>query len=154
MYQENTVDDDLLNEGRRNLRNYMQTKGYFDATVEVARKQDRERDLVNIVYNIDPGERHKLASLEITGNQYFTTETIRERLTIAPSTWVELNGRFSQKMLTDDVASIKNLVLQQRISGSEDRHRSDQRLQRQEGRHRGQDRDRRRSADAGRRLAD
>ena len=31
VYQENSVDDDLLNEGRRNLRDYLQTKGYFDA---------------------------------------------------------------------------------------------------------------------------
>ncbi len=50
VYQENTVDDDLLNEGRRNLRNYLQTKGYFDATVDVSRKEDPERDLVDIVY--------------------------------------------------------------------------------------------------------
>jgi outer membrane protein insertion porin family len=109
VYQENTVDEDLLNEGRRNLRTYMQTKGYFDAAVDVARKQDPERDLVNIVYTINPGERHKLAAVEVTGNRYFTTATIRERLTITPSTWVEQTGRFSQKMLTDDVASIKAL---------------------------------------------
>ncbi len=109
VYQENTVDEDLLNEGRRNLRTYMQTKGYFDAAVDVARKEDPERDLVNIVYTINPGERHKLAAVEVTGNHYFTTATIRERLTITPSTWVEQTGRFSQKMLTDDVASIKAL---------------------------------------------
>ncbi len=109
VYQENTVDDDLLNEGRRNLRNYMQTKGYFDATVDVARKEDPERDLVNIVYTINPGEHHKLAAVEITGNHYFTRPTIRERLSISPSSWVEQNGRFSQKMLNDDVATMKAL---------------------------------------------
>ncbi len=109
VYQENTVDEDLLNEGRRNLRTYMQTKGYFDATVDVARNEDPERDLVNIVYTINPGERQKLAAIEITGNRYFTATTIRERLSITPATWVELQGRFSQKMLTDDVANIKAL---------------------------------------------
>ncbi len=109
VYQENTVDEDLLNEGRRNLRNYLQTKGYFDATVEVARKEDPEHDLVNIVYAIDPGQRQKLATVKIAGNHYFTTSTIRERMTITPASWVDLNGRFSQKMLTDDVASIKAL---------------------------------------------
>ena len=88
VYQENTVDEDLLNEGRRNLRDYLQTKGYFDATVEVSRKADPTRDLVTIVYDIDAGEKHKLATIDITGNHYFSTETIRERLTIAPSTWV------------------------------------------------------------------
>ena len=109
VYQENTVDDDLLNEGRRNIRTYLQTKGYFDATVDVSRKQEPDKDLVNIVYNINAGERHKVAAVEITGNRYFTGSTIRERMSITRSTWVQPNGRFSQKMLTDDVASIKAL---------------------------------------------
>ena len=43
VYQENSVDDDLLNEGRRNLRDYLQTKGYFDAAVEVERHTARRR---------------------------------------------------------------------------------------------------------------
>ncbi len=109
VYQENTVDQDLLNEGRRNLRNYLQTKGYFDAVVDLTRREDRANDVVNIVYNINTGEHQKLAAIEVAGNKYFSTATIRERMSITPSSWVEQNGRFSQKMLTDDVATIKNL---------------------------------------------
>jgi len=109
VFQENTVDEDLLNEGRRNLRNYLQTKGYFDAQVDVSRKENRENDLVDIVYNINSGERQKLAAIEISGNKYFRTEILRERMSITPSSWVDLNGRFSQKMLGDDVATIRQL---------------------------------------------
>ena len=109
VYQENTVDEDLLNEGRRNLRNYLQTKGYFDATVEYSRKEDPDRDVVNIVYSINPGEKQKLAAIEITGNKYFRTDVIRERMSIMPASWVEQSGRFSQKMLADDIANITNL---------------------------------------------
>src|SRR5262249_40111207 len=87
----------------------LQTKGYFDATVDVSRKEEPENDLVDIVYRINSGNRQKLAAVEISGNRYFTTSTIRERLSITPSSWVQQNGRFSQKMLTDDVASIKAL---------------------------------------------
>ena len=36
VYEENALDDDLLNEGRRNLLNYMQGRGYFDAKVTPA----------------------------------------------------------------------------------------------------------------------
>ncbi len=36
VYEENALDDDLLNEGRRNLLNYMQSRGYFDAKVSSA----------------------------------------------------------------------------------------------------------------------
>lgn len=109
VYQENTVDEDLLNEGRRNLRNYLQTKGYFDASVEYTRKEDPEHDQVDIVYTIDAGEKQKLAAVEITGNKYFNSERIRERMSITAATWVEHSGRFSQKMLADDVANITSL---------------------------------------------
>lgn len=109
VYQENAIDQDLLNEGRRNIRNYLQTKGYFDATVDVARHEEPSKDLVNIVYEIDPGVRHKLVAINLVGNRYFDTATIRERMSIVPASWVVENGRFSQRMLADDIANIKNL---------------------------------------------
>jgi outer membrane protein assembly complex protein YaeT len=109
VYQENAVDDDLLNEGRRNLRDYLQTKGYFNATVEVERREDRAQGLVNIVYKIDAGTRHKLAAIKIEGNKYFDTATIRERMNLEPSSLITANGRFNQRMLANDITSIKML---------------------------------------------
>ena len=38
VYEENALDDDLLNEGRRNLLNYLQSKGYFEAKVTLRRQ--------------------------------------------------------------------------------------------------------------------
>jgi outer membrane protein insertion porin family len=109
VYQENAVDDDLLNEGRRNLRNYLQTKGYFDATVEVERRPVSDEDQVDIVYKIDEGPRHELEAVKIIGNKYFDEATIRERLSIQPKNWVLTSGRFSQRMMSDDATSIKAL---------------------------------------------
>ena len=40
MYAEGAVDEDLLQEGRRNLRDYLQSEGYFDADVQVESRQD------------------------------------------------------------------------------------------------------------------
>jgi outer membrane protein insertion porin family len=109
VYQENSVDDDLLNEGRRNVRDYLQTKGYFDANVEVERQPSPEKNHLNIVYKIDPGVRHKLAALRLEGNKYFDSDTIRERIAIQPSSIILSNGRFSQRLLADDLTIIKNL---------------------------------------------
>ncbi|HEY4901217.1 MAG TPA: outer membrane protein assembly factor BamA [Terriglobales bacterium] len=109
VYQENAVDDDLLNEGRRNLRNYLQTKGYSDATVEVERRPVSDEDQVNIVYKIDEGSRHELAAIKIVGNKYFDEATIRERMSIQPKSWILTNGRFSQRMMSDDAANIRAL---------------------------------------------
>ena len=109
VYQENAVDDDLLNEGRRNLRNYLQTQGYFDATVDVERRPVPDDDLVNIVYKIDAGEKRQLAAIKIVGNKYFDESTIRERLSVQAKNWVLTSGRFSQRMMADDVNAIKAL---------------------------------------------
>jgi outer membrane protein assembly complex protein YaeT len=109
VYQENSVDDDLLNEGRRNMRDYLQTKGYFDVTVEVERQPVAQKNHLNIVYNIDPGVRHKLAAVRLEGNKYFDTDTIRERIAIQPASIILSNGRFSQRLLADDLTVIKNL---------------------------------------------
>jgi outer membrane protein assembly complex protein YaeT len=109
VYQENSVDDDLLAEGRRNLRDYLQTKGYFDATVEVDRQSTPKQNHVNIVYKIDPGVRHKLVSVKVEGNEYFKTEVIRERMAVEPSSLLLPYGRFNQRLLNDDTNSIKYL---------------------------------------------
>jgi len=78
VFQENALDDDLLNEGRRNLLNYLQSRGYFEAKVEYQRRRrpNAQNELV-ITYKVDAGERHKVVKVEITGNQYFDTPNLR-----------------------------------------------------------------------------
>jgi len=111
VYQENSVDDDLLNEGRRNIRDYLQTKGYFDANVDVDRHPKPEAGQLDIVYKIDSGVKHKLVAVKIEGNKYFDKASIRERMAVQPASFVLTNGRFSQPLLTEDISSIKYLYL-------------------------------------------
>src|SRR5262249_29165659 len=65
VYEENALDDDLLNEGRRNLLNYLQGRGYFDAQVSVTRKPQDSGGLL-VVYDINAGAQHKVAMVKIT----------------------------------------------------------------------------------------
>lgn len=109
VYEENAVDDDLLNEGRRNIRDYLQTQGYFDATVQVAQQQDPKQDRVHIIYDIDRGERRKLQDLTIQGNKYFGTEDIRALMVTTPSSVLLSHGRYSQGILNRDLDTIQSL---------------------------------------------
>jgi len=109
IFQENAVDDDLLNEGRRNLLNYLQGRGYFDASVEVKKQTTTAGNEVHILYVIDPGSRHQLVKLDITGNNYFLTETLLPRLQIQPASRLFANGRYNQRMLANDVQGLENL---------------------------------------------
>ena len=70
IFEENAVDEDLLNEGRRNLLNYLQTRGYFDAkSWNESSIRDTAGNELQIVYVVDAGARHRLVKIEFTGEQ-------------------------------------------------------------------------------------
>jgi outer membrane protein insertion porin family len=109
VYQENAVDDDLLNEGKRNLLNLLQTRGHFDSTVEIQKKSSP--DLLQVVYKIEPGPIHKLEVIEIVGNKYFSKQILRQRLEIQPASKVFFQGRYSEALLKSDVANLQALYV-------------------------------------------
>lgn len=109
VYEEGAVDDDLLNEGRRNLRDYLQTQGYFDAQVNVDKVYNRDTDRLTVLYTINRGIVHRLIAIRVEGNKYFDDDTIRERMGVRPATGFLTHGMFSQTQLTRDVDSIQNL---------------------------------------------
>jgi len=108
IYEENAVDEDLLNEGSRNLRDYLQTKGYFDANVAYSQKSTGT-DLVEVTFKIDKGLLHKVEQVEVDGNKYFTREIIRERMRIQRAGGLLLHGIYSQSLVAKDVSSIEGL---------------------------------------------
>ena len=108
IFQERTVDNDLLVEGARNLRDYFQSKGYYDVDVDF-RTRPPENDEVTIEYVISQGQRYKLAKLEITGAGYFQEEDLRERIFMQPATFMLRNGRYSEAFRKKDEENIANL---------------------------------------------
>ncbi len=107
VYVEGAVDEDLLNEGSRNLRNYFQEHGYFDA--QVTHDTRTENGHTTIVYKVDRGARHRVASVQVKGNKYFDSDTIRERLNVTRADFLLRYGRFSEAMVQHDVDAITNL---------------------------------------------
>ena len=108
IYQEGSVDPDLLTEGKRNLADYFQSKGYYDVEVQF-RVLPPQDDLQRIEYVISRGQRYKLEHLAVLGNRYFDADTLRERMFLAPASWRTLHGRFSEAFLRKDEESIANI---------------------------------------------
>ncbi|HEY2124504.1 MAG TPA: POTRA domain-containing protein, partial [Chthoniobacterales bacterium] len=108
VFDERTVDTDLLVEGKRNLEDYFQSQGYHDVDIDF-RVRPPENDLETIEYVISRGERHKVAVLFVTGNRYFDTPTIRERMFIAPAALNLRHGRYSEAFRRKDEANIAEL---------------------------------------------
>ncbi len=105
VYEENALDDDLLNEGRRNLLNYMQGLGYFDAKVTV-QKNRASAGAMRVTYHIDAGDRHKLLKLTIVGAKSFDEPLIRSLMQIQQAGRFLAHGRYSQSLLNADVRNL------------------------------------------------
>ena len=109
VFQQHAVDDDLLETGKRNLQDYFQSKGYYDVTVDFMTEPVHD-DQETIEYAISRGMRYKLVRVAVTGNHYFDTESIRERMFMQPSHFLILpHGRYSAAFQRRDEESILNL---------------------------------------------
>ena len=108
VYEENALDDDLLNEGRRNLLSYLESRGYFDASVDLRRESDVPRNVLRVIYHIDSGGKHKVVKVNIAGNKYFRNEELRPGMQVQEAGLVLPHGRFSQQMLRSDIRDIEN----------------------------------------------
>jgi outer membrane protein assembly factor BamA len=114
IYQEGAVDADLLEEGKKNLRERLERDGYFDADVsyKIETKDvpsaTRQQTLETITYTVERGERHKLVGIEITGNKYFDTELLRSRLQVFGGAFGS-PGRFSRRLVDSDAQSMRAL---------------------------------------------
>jgi outer membrane protein insertion porin family len=106
IYQEGSVDDDLLNEGNRRLENYYQRLGYFDVKATHDQRPPTA-DLVEIVFHVNLGARHRVGSVTIEGAKYFDLPTLQERLSVRPHDAFDREGVYNQALLAQDVASLQ-----------------------------------------------
>lgn len=109
VFQERSIDTDLLVEGEHNIEQYLKSKGYFEAEVNYTIAAGQQLEEV-ITYQIKSGSRHKFVHLGITGNHYFPAGTIRDLLYIQPAEFPRFPyGRYSDVYLRQDIDSIENL---------------------------------------------
>lgn len=110
VYQERTIDRELLIEGRDNLVEHFQAQGYFDTKVEFRASEPSGKGEQTITYAIDRGTRYRLVHLDVKGNEYFRDDTIRERLSMIPARFPQYRrGRFSNDLLERDKDAIIDL---------------------------------------------
>jgi outer membrane protein assembly complex protein YaeT len=108
IYQEGSVDEDLLTEGNRRLRDYYQRLGYFDARVE-HRLQSAGSGEVTILYSVELGPRRRVEQVSVTGNRYFSTATLMDLLSVHPANVLDRHGVYSQAVVSADVNALENV---------------------------------------------
>ena len=106
VFDEGTVNRDLLVRGAANLRDYFQNQGYFDAQVDFQENHPNP-DLEEITYVIGLGQRRKLVKVSLQGNHYFTTPDLRELMFLQPAGFIRLrHGRYSESFADRDEDAI------------------------------------------------
>jgi len=116
IYQEGAVDEDLLEEGKRNLLERLERDGYFDADVDYSTDEHEVKAVGKggvrteevITYTVERGARHELVGIEITGNKYFDDELLRSRLQIYRKAFGS-RGRFSRRLVESDAQSMRSM---------------------------------------------
>ncbi len=123
IYEEGTIDNDLLNEGTYNMKDFLLQEGYFDATVTVkvvgadyatnvsaatrpGTESNTETAQESVVYSVVKGTRHKVGSVTIAGNRYFNTDLLKERMRVQKADAYLRRGRYSPALMKADVESI------------------------------------------------
>jgi outer membrane protein insertion porin family len=114
IFSEGAVDPDLVEEGRRNLIDFFQSKGYFDA--KVTTNFQNQSSNVELLYNVERGSRHKVKTVDFRGNEHFGRDDLIRQVLVKPRRFLLSRGKFSDKLLRQSVMGItafyKNLGYQ------------------------------------------
>ena len=106
VFEEGTVDEDLLNEGNRRLRDYFQRLGYFDVKVDHIVRNPEGAPTVNITYTVSLGSRRRVDSVTVSGNHYFDSDTLRQLLSVRAADYLDRHGTYSQALVAADIAAL------------------------------------------------
>jgi outer membrane protein insertion porin family len=109
VFEEGTVDEDLLNEGNRRLRDYFQRLGYFDVKVDHIVRNAEGAGTVNITYTVSLGSRRRIERVTVAGNHYFDSDTLKQLLSVRPADYLDRHGNYSQALVAADIEALQNV---------------------------------------------
>lgn len=108
VYDEIGVDAELIQEGRRNLISYFQSKGYFN--VQVATKVEQQPNGELILYQITKGPRHKVGQVTIADNRHMPESKLMPHVAVQKAGWFWFeHGKFSEKLVRTSLTNLENV---------------------------------------------
>ncbi len=106
IFEEGSVDDDLLNEGNRRLRDFYQRLGYFDVKVD-HEEQSTTAGQVTILYKVRLGRLRRVERVSVEGNHYFDSVTLQELLSVHAANSTDRHGAYSQALVAADISALQ-----------------------------------------------
>ena len=83
IYEENAVDQELVDIGARNITSYFQSKGYFEA--RVTPKMDTKPSETTLTYIIERDGRHHVADVTVMGNHEIDQAALKDQILVKKS---------------------------------------------------------------------
>lgn len=108
IFEEGTVDEDLLNEGNRRIRDHLQSLGYFDTHVDHQTSSPGAGQVL-IAFNVALGTRRKVERVTVDGNHYFDSATLEGLLGVHAASALDRHGDYSQALVSADVAVLEGV---------------------------------------------
>jgi outer membrane protein assembly complex protein YaeT len=110
IYEEGTVDEDLLMEGNRRVRDYYQRFGYFDVKVDHRQQTvtgGPSAGMVEILYGVTLGPRRRVEKVAVAGNHYFDSDTLKQLLNVRAADTLDHHGSYSQALVSADISALQ-----------------------------------------------
>jgi outer membrane protein insertion porin family len=101
------VNEEILEEGADNLREYLENRGYPEADISISDKPDSSGVRV-FRYLIVPNQKFTVAYVRFRDNHVFTDQEMLSSIEIQPAKFLQKSA-YSVKRLDDDVDSLKAL---------------------------------------------
>ena len=105
-YRDGQTDDLALESGQRKLRDYLQKKGYFQASVKWQRDTRPDPPTIDVTYIVDRGAQGDFIGFALKRNQSIPSQELLDFLSLQPKAFPRQRGEFSDDLLDHDVRAL------------------------------------------------
>jgi outer membrane protein assembly factor BamA len=105
-YQGIGVDQESVEEGRKALVSYFQSKGYFDVKVES--RFDKRQNRNTILYRISKEKKHKVDEIKLAGNSQIHADQLTPHIAVEKKHFLS-SGKFSEQLVNQSVKNLKGV---------------------------------------------
>jgi outer membrane protein insertion porin family len=104
------ADAEKLEEGRQNIIDFYQRKGFTGVDVQLQLVTDESRGTARAVYTINEGEKGAVRAIRFEGNKKFSERVLRHQMKTKAQTLISFfdkSGRLDQAQLQQDLDSVR-----------------------------------------------
>ena len=106
VYDEESIDPDIVEESRRNLQDYFQRKGYFESKVSTTSQQLNGRTI--LTFQITKGRKYSVREIAFTGNHNLSSSDLVDQVEVKKRRLLIGHGLYSQKLLRNSAKDVEN----------------------------------------------